>query len=87
MNGLARTDGRGIAATTLRHWNAKARSPLVRIIALFDPGIRGFLNDIGRKVKLSSEKAERLLGWEARPVEETIVECAQSLVEREKRGA
>ena len=57
------------------------------MIALFDPGIRGFLNDIGRKVKLSSEKAERLLGWEARPVEETIVECAQSLLEREKRSA
>ena len=55
--------------------------------ALFDPGIRGFLNDIGRKVKLSSEKAERLLGWEARPVEETIVECARSLLEREKRSA
>lgn len=64
-----------------------APKPLVRVIALFDPGIRGFLNDIGRKVKLSSEKAERLLGWEARPVEETIVECARSLIEREKRDA
>lgn len=77
----------GLPVEAARAPKRTAPKPLVRIIALFDPGIRGFLNDIGRKVKLSSEKAERLLGWEARPVEETIVECAQSLVEREKRGA
>jgi nucleoside-diphosphate-sugar epimerase len=31
-------------------------------------------------VELSSEKARTTLGWSPRPVEETIVDCAQSLI-------
>ncbi|MGB0121650.1 MAG: aldehyde reductase [Solirubrobacterales bacterium] len=56
--------------------------PLVRVLALFDPGIRSFLPDVGKQAILSAAKAESELGWKARPVAETVVECARSLVAR-----
>ncbi|MGA7397515.1 MAG: aldehyde reductase [Solirubrobacterales bacterium] len=55
---------------------------LVRVLALFDPGVRTFLPDIGKKAVFSAGKAESVLGWDARPVETTIVECARSLIAR-----
>jgi dihydroflavonol-4-reductase len=54
---------------------------LVRGMALFDPGIRSIVGQLGRKTELSSEKAKTLLGWSPRPTEETIVDCAESLIE------
>ncbi|MEA2314570.1 MAG: hypothetical protein QOI03_1262 [Solirubrobacteraceae bacterium] len=53
---------------------------LVRAMARFDPGIRSVAGDLGKKVTYSAEKANQLLGWSPRPIEETIVECAQSLI-------
>jgi nucleoside-diphosphate-sugar epimerase len=55
---------------------------VVRAMGLFDPGIRSIAGDLGKKVELSSEKARTRLGWSPRPVEDTIAECAESLVER-----
>jgi nucleoside-diphosphate-sugar epimerase len=53
---------------------------LVRAMGLFDPGIRSIAGQLGKKTTLSSEKAEAALGWSPRPPEETIVECAESLL-------
>ncbi|HEY6550454.1 MAG TPA: aldehyde reductase [Solirubrobacterales bacterium] len=53
---------------------------VVRAMGIFDPGVRSIANQLGQKVELSSAKAESVLGWKPRPVDETIVECAQSLV-------
>jgi nucleoside-diphosphate-sugar epimerase len=55
---------------------------LVRAMGLFDPGIRSIAGQLGKKTTLSSEKAESVLGWSPRPIEETIVECAESVVEQ-----
>ncbi len=55
----------------------------VRGMALFDPSVRGIVGQLGRRVEMSSDKARSQLGWSPRPVEETVVECAQSLI-REK---
>jgi dihydroflavonol-4-reductase len=52
----------------------------VRVMALFDPQARSVANQLGEKVELSSAKAQSLLGWTPRPVEETIVDCARSLI-------
>lgn len=60
---------------------------LVRAMALFDPGIRSIVGQLGRKTELSSEKAATLLGFSPRPIEETIVECAQSLIDAGVVGA
>jgi len=53
---------------------------LVRGMAIFDPSIRSIVGQLGRRVEMSSEKARTLLGWSPRPVEETVVDCAQSLI-------
>ncbi|MGH2975759.1 MAG: NAD-dependent epimerase/dehydratase family protein [Solirubrobacterales bacterium] len=55
---------------------------IVRALGLFDPSVRAFTNDLGKKVALSSEKARMKLDWQPRPVEETVAECARSLLER-----
>ncbi len=55
---------------------------VVRGMALFDPGIRSIKDQLGRKTELSSEKARTTLGWSPHPTEETIVDCAQSLIDK-----
>jgi nucleoside-diphosphate-sugar epimerase len=52
----------------------------VRAMALFDPGVRSILGQLGRKTTISSEKARTQLGWSPRPLADTIAECAQSLL-------
>jgi dihydroflavonol-4-reductase len=53
---------------------------VVRAMAIFDPGIRSVVGGLGQKVTYSSDKARDLLGFSPRPIEDTIVECAQSLI-------
>lgn len=55
---------------------------LVRAMALFDPGARTVVGQLGKRTELSHEKAERALGWSPRPAAETVVECARSLAAR-----
>jgi dihydroflavonol-4-reductase len=59
---------------------------VVRLVARFDPALRSFTADLGKQTLLSSEKAEQRLGWKMRPVKDTLVECAQSLL-AERRPA
>lgn len=53
---------------------------LVRILAKFDPVLRGRLFDLGKKRLVSSDKARRVLGWTTRPTRQTIVDTAKSLL-------
>ena len=55
---------------------------LVRGMARFDPGLRSVVGDLGQRADYSNEKARTRLGWSPRPIEETIVECARSLLEQ-----
>jgi nucleoside-diphosphate-sugar epimerase len=55
---------------------------LVRAMSVFDPSIRSVTGQLGRRTELSSEKARTRLGWSPRPLEETIADCAQSLIAR-----
>ena len=54
---------------------------MVRAMALFDPGVRSVVGDLGHKVTLSSDKAASRLGWTQRPFDETVVDTANSLIE------
>jgi dihydroflavonol-4-reductase len=56
---------------------------LVRGLSLFDPGLRSVVGDLGKRPEVSSEKAQRLLGWSPRSAEETVVDTAESLIERD----
>jgi nucleoside-diphosphate-sugar epimerase len=53
---------------------------LVRAMALFDPEIRSIVGELGQKTTYSLENARRRVGWEPRPVEQTVVDCARSLL-------
>jgi len=55
---------------------------LIRAVAIFDPSVRSFTGDLGRRVEFSSQRA-RDLGWSPRPVEDSIVETARSLQEHD----
>jgi nucleoside-diphosphate-sugar epimerase len=53
---------------------------VVRGAALFDPGLKQVVGDLGREIAYSNDKPRQRLGWEPRPVEETIVDTANSLI-------
>lgn len=52
---------------------------LVRLFALFDKEVKGQIHELGRVRPVSSAKAEAMLGWRCRPLEETIADTAESL--------
>ena len=58
----------------------KVPNVIVRTMALFDPGIRSVVGDLGEKTTYSLEHAKRCVGWAPRPVEETIIDCGRSLL-------
>lgn len=53
---------------------------LIRAMALFDGSVRSIVGDLGKRSCFSSEKARRTLGWTTRPVEDSIEDCARSLI-------
>ncbi|MEU8821259.1 hypothetical protein [Actinoplanes sp. NPDC048796] len=61
---------------------------VARGLAKADPRMRALRLILGRDLAATSAKAERLLGWKPRPIEDTVVETAESLlVTRRERGS
>ena len=52
---------------------------VVRLVALFDKEVQSQIKDLGRVRGVSAAKAEAMLGWTCRPLDETIVDTAESL--------
>ncbi len=55
---------------------------LMWLVARFDKSVRLVLQYVGKKETVSHDKATRLLGWRPRPVRETIVDMANSMIDR-----
>ena len=55
---------------------------LVRVAALFDPLVRTAVSELGAERHTDPSHASQVLGWVARPPEQTIVDTARSLIER-----
>jgi dihydroflavonol-4-reductase len=53
---------------------------LIRLLALRDPQLKVMAPQLGVVRRSTSAKAQRLLGWKPRPVEDTIVDTAQSFI-------
>jgi dihydroflavonol-4-reductase len=53
---------------------------IVRLVAVFDPGLQAITPGLGRRSRHTTAKAERLLGWKPRPAADTITDCARSLL-------
>jgi nucleoside-diphosphate-sugar epimerase len=51
-----------------------------RGLALVNPGVRALRSILGKNLDATSEKAQTVLGWRPRPVEDTIAETAESLL-------
>ena len=53
---------------------------LVRLAALFNKELRAAVPRLGQKRDFTSAKAQATLGWRPRPLEETVLDCARSLI-------
>lgn len=77
-----------IAAILKRRLGGKARKVplrgmpdwLVKVAALFNPEVRMIKSEIGRPRRCDTTHARTKLGWTPRDAEESIVECAESLI-------
>ena len=54
---------------------------LVRTMGLFDSSLRSVSRQLGQRVEMSSAKARSQLGWEPRPVADTVADCARTLID------
>ena len=53
---------------------------VLRFAALFDRSLASVTPRLGERRAFSSAKAQRVLGWRPRPVEEAVLDCARSLI-------
>jgi len=67
--------GRRVPVRSLPNW-------LVRLSAVFNPVVRQVTGELGNVRDASAEHALQRLGWKTRPVEQSILDCAKSLIER-----
>jgi dihydroflavonol-4-reductase len=69
-------EGRGykIAMRTLPNF-------LVRLVAIFDKAVRLIVNDLGNPMCVSSERAREVLGYDPMPLEQSVLDTAESLIE------
>ena len=57
-----------------------APNALIRAMSLFDAGLRSIVGDLGKKAYYSNAKARERLGWEPRPVADSIADTGESLL-------
>jgi nucleoside-diphosphate-sugar epimerase len=53
---------------------------VIRLAGLFDKDLGSVTPGLGHKHDYASAKAQSLLGWKPRPLEETVMDCANSLI-------
>ena len=53
---------------------------LIKAVGIFDPSVRSFTDDLGKRIEFSNQSA-RDLGWTPRPVADSITDTARSLQE------
>lgn len=70
----------GLGAAAGKVPTRKVPDLVLRVAALFDRNLAAVMPRLGKKRTFSSAKAERVLGWRRRPLEETVLDCARSLI-------
>ena len=53
---------------------------VIRLAALFDRSLASVAPRLGDRRTFTSAKAQQMLGWRPRPLEETVLDCARSLI-------
>ena len=54
---------------------------LIRVMSYFDPGVRTIVGDLGKHPEFSNARAREELGWNPRPLEDSIADTGRSLLE------
>jgi len=54
---------------------------LIRVLGLFDASVRTIVGSLGQSYELSNARAREELGWSPRPLEDSIAETGESLIE------
>jgi dihydroflavonol-4-reductase len=70
----------GLGAEAAKVPTGKAPDILLHLVALFDRDLKTVTPGLGRRRTFSSAKAQSVLGWKPRPMEETVLDCARSLI-------
>jgi dihydroflavonol-4-reductase len=78
MKGIAEV----LAAAGYRVPTREIPDPLVRFIGLFDRTVRLVTDNLGKPIRISSEKASRSLGWSGRSMEEMVLDTAKAMSQR-----
>ncbi|MFZ4748277.1 MAG: NAD-dependent epimerase/dehydratase family protein [Sphingomonas sp.] len=55
---------------------------LVRLSAVFDPLVRSVLSELGRTRNMDASHVKAVLGWDTRSEEDSLVDCANSLIDK-----
>ncbi len=55
---------------------------MVSVLSWFNPGVRSIKGELGKTRHTDASHASERLGWETRPAEQSIVDCAKSLIEK-----
>lgn len=53
---------------------------VIQLLAMVDPEVRSVAKDVGKRRENTSAKARERLGWAPRSPEESVVDCARSLI-------
>jgi len=53
---------------------------VVKMAGMVDKDLGSVANRLGQKHDFTSAKAQNQLGWRPRPIEETVLDCARSLI-------
>jgi nucleoside-diphosphate-sugar epimerase len=53
---------------------------VLRVAAIFDKELTAVVPGLGKRHDFSSEKAQRILGWKHRSLEDAVLDCARSLI-------
>ncbi|MFI4933380.1 MAG: SDR family oxidoreductase [Caulobacterales bacterium] len=59
---------------------------VLRLAGIFDKELASVVPGLGRKHDYTNAKAQTLLGWKPRPMEETVLDCARSLIATGQAG-
>ncbi|MEZ5708896.1 MAG: NAD-dependent epimerase/dehydratase family protein [Blastomonas sp.] len=75
LRGRLQGEARKVPTRKLPDW-------VVKLVALFDPRIRQVAGELGKVRNMDTSHARDKLGWEARPVADSIVDTARSLLDQ-----
>jgi dihydroflavonol-4-reductase len=70
---------RGLGAEAAEVPTKPMPDPAVRALALIRPSLRQVAAELGREQHFTTTKARSELGWQPRPIEDTILDCARGV--------